>query len=210
MTIKRHSLAAPDIQFGDPKLDRLMQFVRTLAAEAQALQQMLRSGNTGQMLLKNSTNDYDASWETGGGGTITGAENVGDGAGVFKDIEGALLAFKTLIAGSNIDFSVDSNSITISASGGGSGSGTVTSIGINSADLKVTGSPITTHGSIELEINTNVVTYAKMQQTSTDAVVLGRKSGDGIGNVEELAASDLAAIIGTSGYPKQLAYAGIV
>jgi len=40
--------------------------------------------------------------------------------------------------------------------------------------------------------------------------VLGRKSGDGIGNVEELAASDLAAIIGTSGYPKQLAYAGIV
>lgn len=206
MATKRKALAAPDLQFDDPQLDRLMQFVRDQAREIQALQQMLRAGAQGQMLLKNSTADYDAGWVSGGGGTITGAENIGAGAGVFQSTQGSLLAFKSLIQGANIVLTVHSDSITISAVVPSGGTGTVTSVGISSTDLTVTGSPVNTAGSIGLAIAPNAVTYAKMQQTSTDGVVLGRATGDGAGNVEELA---LSAIAGT-GYPKQLAYAGIV
>lgn len=209
---KRKALAAPDIQFNNQDLDRLMQFVRQIAAEIQSLQQMLRAGNPGQSLFKNTSNDYDASWESGGAGTITGAKNVGPAGsvGLFDDIESSLLAFKSLIPGANITLTAAGTSVTISAAGGGGGgSGTVTSVGINSTDLTVTGSPIATSGSIELEIKTNAVTYAKMQQTSTDAVVLGRRLGDGVGNVEELTGSDLLALIGGGGYSKQLGYAGI-
>lgn len=212
MTTKRKALAAPDIQFGDEKLDRLTQFVRQIAAEIQSMQQMLRAGNAGQTLFKNTTSDYDASWENGGAGTLTGAKNVGPtgSVGLFDDVEGSLLAFKSLIQGSNITLTVGPTSVTISAAGGGGGgSGTVTSVGISSTDLVVTGSPIATSGSIGLAIKPNVVTYAKMQQTSTDGVVLGRRLGDGVGNVEELAGSDLLALVGGGGYSKQLGYAGI-
>lgn len=213
MVTKRKALASPDIQFTDENLNRLSQFVRQIAAEIQSMQQMLRAGNAGQSLVKNTTNDYDASWESGGAGTITGAKNVGPGGsvGLFDDLEGSVLAFKSLIAGTNISLTVGPTSVTVSAAGGGGGgSGTVTSVGINSTDLAVTGSPITVAGSIGLAINANAVTYAKMQQTSVDGVVLGRKVGDGVGNVEELASSDLLALIGGGGYPKQLAYAGVV
>ena len=210
MAIKRQSITFPDIQFGDERLNRLAQAVRTMAAELQALQQMLRSGNAGQVLEKSTGKDYDATWVDTGAGAVTGAENVGPGAGVYAGSVGSLLAFKTLIQGANITLTVGPTSITIAAAASSGGTGTVTSVGINSADLDVTGSPIATNGSIGLALKDNRVTYAKMQQTSTDGVVLGRRAGDGVGNVEELGGVDLAAILGTSGYPKQLAYSGIV
>lgn len=215
MSLKRQSITAPDLRFEDPALNRLMQFVRDLARELQGLQQMLRAGTAGQSLVKTSNNDYDATWGTGGGGgTVTGAENVGAGVGLFKDLEGSVLAFKTLIQGSNVTLTVVENTITISAaSGGGGGSGTVTSVGIDSDDLDVEGSPVTSAGSITLTIKPHVVTYAKMQQTSVDSVVLGRRQGEGGGDIEELAAADLLTILGLStstGYPPQLAYSGIV
>lgn len=50
-------------------------------------------------------------------------------------------------------------------------SGTVTSVGISSTDLSVSGSPITTSGSITLDINNNAVTYAKFQQVAALSVV---------------------------------------
>lgn len=212
MTSKRQSITAPDLQFNDPKLNRLMQFVRDQARELQALQQMLRAGSAGQALLKSTSADYDATWgSSGGGGTLTGAENVGDGAGVFKDVEGTLLAFKSLIEGDNITLTVSGNSITISSTASGGGTGTVTSVGIDSDVLDVSGSPVTTNGSITLKLKPNAVTYDGIQQTSTDSVVLGRRFGDGAGDIEELGPSDLEVLMGaTGGYPKQLAYAGIV
>ncbi len=49
--------------------------------------------------------------------------------------------------------------------------GTVTSVGVSSTDLSVSGSPITTSGSITLNVNTNAVTYAKFQQVAALSVV---------------------------------------
>lgn len=45
-----------------------------------------------------------------------------------------------------------------------SGSGTVTSVGVLSTDLSVSGSPVTTAGSITLNINAHAVTNAKLAQ----------------------------------------------
>lgn len=49
--------------------------------------------------------------------------------------------------------------------------GTVTSVGVSSTDLSVSGSPITTSGSITLNVNTNAITYAKFQQVAALSVV---------------------------------------
>jgi len=83
-------------------------------------------------------------------------------------------------------------------------SGTVTSVGIGSTDLSVSGSPITTAGTITLNINNDAVTNAKLATNSvstgkiqTNAVtldkivtintnmLLGRYSG-GVGNVQQI------------------------
>jgi hypothetical protein len=52
-----------------------------------------------------------------------------------------------------------------------SGTGTVTSVGVTSTDLSVSGSPVTTSGSITLNINANAVTSAKMAVANTTRVV---------------------------------------
>lgn len=206
---KRQSIGFPDLRFDDPQLNRLMEFMRGVATEMQRIQQLLRAGSQGQVLTKKTATDYDGIWtDNANVPTVTGAENIGPGQGIFAGIASTLLEFKSLIAGGNITLTPDGDSITITASAT-LGGGTVTSVGIASTDLSVAGSPIGTSGVITLNIKTNVVTYAKIQQTSSDAVVLGRKSGDGVGNVEELTADDLLAIIGNTGYAKQLAYAGI-
>ncbi|WP_395406351.1 hypothetical protein ACHMW6_06700 [Pseudoduganella sp. UC29_106] len=68
---------------------------------------------------------------------------------------------------------------------GGSGAGTVTSVGVTSTDLSVSGSPVTTSGNITLNIANNVVTYAKMQDVSATDKILGRSTA-GSGDVEEI------------------------
>lgn len=50
-------------------------------------------------------------------------------------------------------------------------SGTVTSVGVSSTDLSVSGSPITTSGTFTLNINTNAVTYAKFQQVAALSIL---------------------------------------
>lgn len=101
--LTRQSLAAPDLQFKDEALNRLMAFVRALAAEVQAVQQMSAGGNAGQVLTKNGASDYAAAWaDGGGGGTVQGAENLGDGDGLFVALEGSDLTFKSLKAGTNV------------------------------------------------------------------------------------------------------------
>lgn len=223
MANTRQSLSQPDIQWGSEqlppgakeKLNRLTQSVRALITEMQRVQQLLAGGTTGQVLEKTGTADYQGAWANAGSVAVTGAENVGSGAGLFEGLDGTLLQFKSLIQGANIHLTVSGTSITISATGGGGGgAGTVTSVGIDSDDLVVTGSPIEDSGSIELEIGPNKVTYPKMQQTSADSVVLGRRTGEGLGQIEELTAADLLAILAlpaaSTGYPGQLGYAGIV
>lgn len=69
---------------------------------------------------------------------------------------------------------------------GGGGAGTVTSVGISSTDLSVSGSPITSSGSITLNVNNDAITYAKIQNVSATDKILGR-STSGAGDVEEIA-----------------------
>lgn len=69
--------------------------------------------------------------------------------------------------------------------GAGVGSGTVTSVGVSSTDLSVSGSPVTSSGSITLNINNDAVTYAKMQNVSATSRLLGRVTS-GAGDVEEI------------------------
>jgi hypothetical protein len=209
----RQSLAIPDLQFpGNEKLQRLSDFVRALATENRRLLQMIAAGSAGQVLTKQSATDYDAKWSAGASGSITGAQNLGTaGVGIFASVTGTLIGLKQLIAGSNITLTPSTNAITISAAGGAGGVGTVTSVSIASGDLTQSGSPITSAGTITLTIANGAVTYPKMQALSDDGLVLGRRIGDGAGQVEELTAADLRAIVGvsTGGYPKQLGYAGI-
>ncbi len=68
---------------------------------------------------------------------------------------------------------------------GGTGAGTVTSVGVSSTDLSVSGSPVTTSGSITLNIAARAVTYAKMQAVSVTNKLLGRQTS-GSGDVEEI------------------------
>lgn len=217
----RQSLAAPDLQFGNEpippslrqKLDRLTGTVRALLTEAQKLQQMLAGGTAGQVLEKNSTGDYDAAWQAANGGTVIGADNLGPAGshGLFVSLIAGLLGFKSLIPGDHIKLVADGTSITIAVdTAGGGGLGTVTSVGIDSADLDVTGTPVTSAGSITLTIKAKAVTYAKIQDLSQDSVVLGRRLGEGAGSVEELTVTDLNNLgLGGGGYPNQLGHAGI-
>lgn len=62
--------------------------------------------------------------------------------------------------------------------------GTVTSVAVSSTDLSVSGSPITSAGTINLNIGTNAVTFSKFQQIPTQTL-LGRYSA-GTGNVQSI------------------------
>jgi hypothetical protein len=212
MALKRQAINFPDIRFEDERLNRVMQFLRGQAQEVLRLQQMLRAGSTGQVLEKATGTDYDATWQDVSGGTITGAENLGDGERVFKEVTGTVLAFRTLVQGENVEITVVGDTLVIS-SVPVIGAGTVTSVGIASNDLDVESTPVTESGVITLTIKDHVITYARIQQTTADSVVLGRRVGEGAGDVEELNATDLLTLMGLStsrGYPPQLAYSGIV
>lgn len=58
------------------------------------------------------------------------------------------------------------------------GSGTVTSVGVSSTDLSVSGSPVTTSGSITLNINNNAVSYSKMQAASALQRLIGSSASN--------------------------------
>jgi len=54
----------------------------------------------------------------GGSGEVNTASNVGSGDGVFKQKAGVDLEFKSLVEGSNITLTANTNDITIAAAGG--------------------------------------------------------------------------------------------
>lgn len=76
--------------------------------------------------------------------------------------------------------------------------GTVTSVGVSSTDLSVSGSPVTTAGSITLNINTAAVTNAKLSDMA-DSTIKGRAVSAGTGVPTDLTATQAAAIIGSVG-----------
>jgi hypothetical protein len=74
--------------------------------------------------------------------------------------------------------------------------GSVTSVGISSTDLSVSGSPVTTSGSITLNINSAAVSYAKIQNVAASRL-LGNPTG-GATSVSEISLSTGLAFSGTS------------
>lgn len=78
----------------------------------------------------------------------------------------------------------------------GGGSGTVTSVAISGSDFSISGSPVTTSGTIALEINPGVVTYTKIQNIPTASLV-GR-SAAGTGSMETLAISGAFTLASTT------------
>lgn len=74
--------------------------------------------------------------------------------------------------------------------------GTVTSVGVASTDFSVSGSPVTTSGNITLNINNDAVTYAKIQNVTTNRL-LGRATA-GSGDVEEITLGTGLSYTGTT------------
>lgn len=76
------------------------------------------SSNNGMAIIRiaNNTN-YIASLSSTGAGTITGGSNVGSGSGLsFKDVSGATMRFRSLLAGTGISITNNTNDITITSS----------------------------------------------------------------------------------------------
>ena len=57
----------------------------------------------------------------GASGEANTGSNLGAGQGIFASKVGVNLRFKSLVAGTNVTLSADSNTITINAAGGGAG-----------------------------------------------------------------------------------------
>ena len=101
---------------------------------------------------------------------------------------GAEVAFSKgdLIAGTNVTFSgsgtgrlVGSGNLTINATGGG-GSGTVTSVGLSvPTGLQVSGSPVTTSGTLAVTYASGYVGYTTTEQTKLAGIATGATANTG-------------------------------
>lgn len=67
---------------------------------------------------------------TGGSGETNTASNLGAGQGVYSTKVGVDLRFKSLVAGTNVSLSSDSNQITINATGGSGETNTASNLGL--------------------------------------------------------------------------------
>lgn len=110
---KRKSVAFPDIQFDDERLNRLKDVVRSLLSEVQQVQAFLRAGAAGAVLFKNTPADYDISWvvdppgtqgtvwRTGAGVPLNSLGNNGDfylnsiNGAVYEKVAGAYVYIAT-------------------------------------------------------------------------------------------------------------------
>ena len=101
----------------------------------------------------------------------------------------------SLTAGSGITLSGSNGAVTISAAGGGGGSGTVTSIGIISSQLVVTGSPIISSGNIGVNLPANL--------SITSNITAG---GRFIGNANGLSNIPSANLTGVDGNVSNILY----
>ncbi len=103
-----------------------------------------------------------------------------------------------------------SGGILSATGGGGTGDGTVTSVSMVSSDFTISGTPITTAGTITANIGLNKVTFAKFQQINTQRLI-GRSTA-GAGNVEEISIGAgltmSSGILSATGYSLPIASAG--
>lgn len=79
-----------------------------------------------------------------------------------------------IVAGSGVSFTPGTGTLTIAATGGGGG-GTVASVGVSTgaSGVSVTGSPVTTSGTIDLDLGT----LANVDDAPSDGTTYGRKNG---------------------------------
>lgn len=93
--------------------------------------------------------------------------NRGAGEPVFTDKSGTALRFKTLIAGANVTFAVNADTITINAASGGGGSGVwgaITGTLSNQTDLQtaLNGKANTSHTHAAADVTTGVFATARL------------------------------------------------
>jgi Repeat of unknown function (DUF5907) len=79
----------------------------------------------------------------------------------------------------------------------GGGSGTVTSVAVSSTDLSVSGSPITTSGTITLNVANDAITNAKLANVATQTFK-GRTTG-GAGDPEDLTVAQAKTLLNLTG-----------
>lgn len=58
----RKALSTVTLKFSDPQIMRLVEQVNAMTVEIQRLQAMADGGREGQILTKQSSADYDATW----------------------------------------------------------------------------------------------------------------------------------------------------
>lgn len=111
-------LGKTDIRFDDPRLAQLMRHVNRITEELALIQGLLDEGTEGQILVKHSARDFHGGWAdpgSGGGGGATTAQNVGNGAGVFRDKSGTTLNLRSITGSSGISIDVVGDEIRITS-----------------------------------------------------------------------------------------------
>lgn len=133
------------------------------------LQQVLNAGRVGDRMQITQSLEIPTTAPA-----MINSGNVWVGAGTTAGGGGGLEL--TTIGSSGAATLID-NVLNIPVYTGGGGGGGVTSVGVTSTDLSVSGSPITSSGSITLNINNGAVTFAKMQNLGPVSLVGNSTAG---------------------------------
>lgn len=120
-------------------------------------------------------------------GEVNTASNIGTGAGIFASKSGSDLQFKSILPGSNITVTQTATGITINST---ATIGAEPSNG-DKGDITVSG------GGLVWTIDPAAVTYSKIQNVS-EARILGRGAGSGVGSVQELQIGSGLQLVGTT------------
>lgn len=114
-------LASAPVNFGDKfdpaKMRVVMDHISRMTAEIQKIQQLLADGTAGQVLTKTDRGDYLGRWAdpSAGAGSVSGAQNIGSGVGLYAGASGGDLQFKTLVPGNSaVQIAYDDDEVFIS------------------------------------------------------------------------------------------------